>query len=123
VRLDDTEKRRPRSLIFLPCTNVSPFTLAPVPDCIKKHRSLPDLKRGDFADPDTEVVVENEHTKVPPPEAVGSSPDVTLIEVHTGSLVSESESVPQLAPPKAHADPAMVSRLYAHHCLLLLANR
>lgn len=57
--------RRPRSLILLPWTNVSPFTLVSASENVKKHRSLPDLKRGDFADPGTEGLAGSDHVREP----------------------------------------------------------
>ncbi|TGZ79087.1 hypothetical protein EX30DRAFT_365579 [Ascodesmis nigricans] len=43
-----TPKQRPHSLVVIPWTNAPPFSFFPAP---KRPRSLPDLQRGDFADP------------------------------------------------------------------------
>jgi len=43
--------RRPHSLIILPWTNSPPFILS---SALRRPLSLPDLRRGDFADPNTE---------------------------------------------------------------------
>lgn len=62
-----TPLRRPQSLIVLPTTHAPPFVIG---NPIKRPRSLPDLKRGDFADPSAEVDivdVEVDYMSIPLP--------------------------------------------------------
>ncbi|KAL7274261.1 hypothetical protein RUND412_002840 [Rhizina undulata] len=44
-------RRRPQSLIILPCTTESPFILPSRAQTLRRPRSLPSLERGDFPDP------------------------------------------------------------------------
>ncbi|KAI5805824.1 hypothetical protein EDC01DRAFT_626636 [Geopyxis carbonaria] len=100
VNLDQkVERRRPQSLILLPWTHESPFTLSPSHNAIRRPCSLPDLKRGDFADPNTEG---NE----------GSEDEITDIEGETEPFIpSDIEDIESIESDRGCLDPDATLKL------------
>ncbi|KAF8531687.1 hypothetical protein BDD12DRAFT_810837 [Trichophaea hybrida] len=94
--------RRPHSLIILPWTNSPPFVLS---SALRRPLSLPDLRRGDFADPNTEGgdIDEQVYLNIPLPQP-GPNEEDELADFVT-SYKDQDPSIMTRLPENMNRDP------------------